>query len=76
METQLATRRRHQRHSYADPTTMNMSYTPEELEFLKAIQRYKEEKRRPYPSWHEVLEVLKSLGYMRIGYETDPQGTP
>ncbi len=40
-------------------------YTPDELEFLRAIDHYKREKRRPYPEWWEVLEVIKSLGYRK-----------
>lgn len=41
-------------------------YTEDELEFLKAIERYKREARRPFPTWKEVLEVLKSLGYEKV----------
>lgn len=41
-------------------------YTDEELEFLKAIDRYKRVNRKPYPSWREVFMVLKSLGYEKV----------
>ena len=41
-------------------------YTDEELEFLKAIDRYKRENQRPHPSWNEVLMVFKSLGYEKV----------
>ena len=37
----------------------------EALEFIKAIEAYKEEKGRPFPSWTEVLLILKNLGYRR-----------
>jgi hypothetical protein len=39
------------------------TYSDDELEFLRAMDRYKRERRRPYPTWTEVLAVLKSLGY-------------
>lgn len=37
----------------------------EVLEFIQAIDEYKRIHRRPFPSWSEVLEVLKTLGYQR-----------
>lgn len=39
------------------------TYTDDEAEFLKAIDEYKRSNRRPFPTWKEVLEVLRSLGY-------------
>lgn len=38
----------------------------EVLEFIQAIDEYKRINRRPFPSWSEVLEVLKALGYNRV----------
>lgn len=35
------------------------------LEFITAIDEYKRLHRRPFPTWSEVLEILKSLGYSR-----------
>ena len=37
----------------------------EVLEFITAIDEYKRLHRRPFPTWSEVLEVLKGLGYSR-----------
>lgn len=37
--------------------------TGEVLEFITAIDEYKRIHGRPFPSWSEVLEILKSLGY-------------
>lgn len=37
----------------------------DDLEFLKAIQFYKEQVN-PFPAWSEVLEVLRSLGYRKV----------
>jgi hypothetical protein len=53
-----------------DPTTCERDYTEEELEFMKAMERYKRENRRPFPTWSEVLEVLRSLGYRRVAEPT------
>jgi hypothetical protein len=38
---------------------------PEVIEFITAIDDYKRLNRRPFPTWSEVLEILKSLGYER-----------
>ncbi|SIO38996.1 hypothetical protein SAMN05444166_4309 [Singulisphaera sp. GP187] len=48
-----------------DPTTCDPDYSPEELEFILAIQQYKQTSGRKFPTWREVLEVLLSLGYER-----------
>jgi hypothetical protein len=39
---------------------------PEVLEFITAIDEYKRLHRRPFPTWSEVLEIVKTLGYSRI----------
>lgn len=41
-------------------------YTPEQVEFLKAISNYKTMRQRPHPSWGEVLAVVRSLGYRKV----------
>jgi hypothetical protein len=38
-------------------------FSDEERAFLAAMDRYKRERRRPFPTWHEVLLVARSLGY-------------
>jgi hypothetical protein len=37
----------------------------EALEFIAAIERFKKQHSRPFPSWSEVLLVLRQLGYRR-----------
>ena len=37
----------------------------ESLEFIQAIEVFKKTKRRPFPTWVEVLQVLKDLGYRK-----------
>ena len=41
-------------------------YSDDERDFLIAMERYKRENRRPFPTWSEVLEVLVSLGYRKV----------
>ena len=36
-----------------------------ELEFMQAMQAYKLSSGRMFPTWSEVLEVLRSLGYQK-----------
>jgi hypothetical protein len=35
----------------------------EVIEFITAIDEYKRLNQRPFPSWSEVLEIVKGLGY-------------
>jgi hypothetical protein len=67
-------RRTSERRRLIDPTTCERDYTDEETMFMKAMERYKRENRRPFPTWSEVLEVLSSLGYRKVAEETDPPG--
>jgi hypothetical protein len=41
-------------------------YSDDELDFLRAIERFKRENSRPHPTWAEVLAVAKSIGYRRV----------
>ena len=38
----------------------------EQFEFLMAIKEYKEKNARPFPTWTEVLELIKALGYRKV----------
>jgi len=40
--------------------------TNEQFEFLMAINEYKQVNDRPFPTWTEVLDVIKALGYRRV----------
>lgn len=40
--------------------------TGDELEFIKACERYMRENRRPFPKFTEILAVAKSLGYRKM----------
>ena len=67
-------RRTSERRRLIDPTTCERDYNDEETDFMKAMDRYKRENRRPFPTWSEVLEVLRSLGYRRVAEPTDLPG--
>ncbi len=41
--------------------------TEAEMEFMRAMQLYKQASGRMFPTWSEVLEVLKGLGYEKVG---------
>lgn len=51
------------RRRFIDPTTCDRAYSPQELEFMQAMHTYKQRSGRMFPTWSEVLEVLRSLGY-------------
>jgi hypothetical protein len=38
----------------------------EQFAFLMAIDEYKKQNARPFPTWTEVLEVIKALGYRKV----------
>jgi hypothetical protein len=45
--------------------------TDEQFEFIKAINEYKEVNRRPFPTWTEVLDVIRALGYRKVAERED-----
>ena len=59
-----------ERRRQIDPTTCERDYNNEEIEFMKAMDQYKRENRRPFPTWSEVLEVLRALGYQKTGSQS------
>ena len=40
--------------------------TAEQFEFCMAIQTYKKVNKKLYPTWTEVLEVIRQLGYRKV----------
>jgi hypothetical protein len=46
-----------------DPTTCERDYTPDEIEFMGAMDQYKRHNGRMFPTCSEILEVIKTLGY-------------
>ena len=41
-------------------------YDEDEKDFMLAMDRYKRARGRPFPTWCEVLAVLKSRGWRRV----------
>jgi hypothetical protein len=54
-----------------DPTTFEKQYTVLELEFMNAMQRFKDQSGKSFPSYGEVLKVAAALGYRRVVIEPD-----
>jgi hypothetical protein len=54
------------RRRFVDPTTCERDYSQAELEFMLAMSEYKQKSGRMFPTWCEVLEVLRSLGYEKF----------
>ena len=50
-----------------DPTTCERDYTDQEVEFMNALDDYKRKSGRMFPTCSEVLEVIRSLGYVKAG---------
>jgi hypothetical protein len=49
----------------ADPPTPERDNAAAEMELIRAMQDSKQRSGRMFPTWSEVLEVLKSLGYQK-----------
>jgi hypothetical protein len=47
------------------PTNSNSNRSAAEREFMAAMQQYKQDSGRMFPTWSEVLEVLQNLGYRK-----------
>jgi len=65
-----------ERRRQIDPTTCERDYSDDEIQFMKAMDQYKRDNRRPFPTWSEVLEVLRALGYRKIAEPTALPGLP
>jgi len=46
----------------------------EQFEFIMAVNEYKKKNTRPFPTWTEVLELVKALGYRKVA-EPQPLAT-
>jgi hypothetical protein len=54
------------RRRHIDPTTCERDYQPDEVEFMQAVEQYKRRSGRQFPTCSELLEVVRSLGYVRL----------
>jgi hypothetical protein len=70
---------RKERRRRIDPTTFEKQYTEDELEFMNAMQRFKVQSCKSFPSHGEVLQVAYSLGYRKVSAAPSAEsgvGTP
>jgi len=44
--------------------------TEYQFEFVMAIETYKKLNKRMYPTWTEILEILRQLGYRKVHHRT------
>jgi hypothetical protein len=44
--------------------------TTEQFEFVMAIETYKKVNKRMYPTWTEILEIVRQLGYKKVQTRT------
>ena len=58
---EIASRRRS-----IDPATCERDYDSSEVEFMQALEQYKNDSGRRFPTCSEILTVLRSLGYVRV----------
>jgi len=73
-ERRLSDRRKVERRRMIDPTTCERDYREDEVEFMRAMDDYKRRSGRQFPTWSEVLEVLRDLGYRKIAEPTRSYG--
>ena len=69
VERRKAERRKVPRRRQIDPTTCERDYSQDELEFMHALDAYKRANGRMFPTCSEILEVIRSMGYVRMPAE-------
>jgi len=65
-------RAKKERRRRIDPTTFDKQYSDDEMEFMNAVQRFKEQSGKAFPSYGEVLKVAVRLGYRQFIDEPCP----
>src|SRR4051812_26240489 len=70
-ERRQTDRRKVERRRQIDPTTCERDYTPDQVDFMKAMDLYKRRSGRQFPTWSEVLEVIENLGYRKVAQPTE-----
>ena len=75
-EKKLERRKKVQRRRQIDPTTCERDYSMEQVEFMTALDDYKRNSGRMFPTCSEILEVLLGLGYAKalpVAQQEEPQ---
>jgi len=65
-----------ERRRRVDPTTFEKQYTDEELEFMNAMQHFKVQSGKSFPTHGDVLRVAFSLGYRKLVPAEPPAAEP
>jgi hypothetical protein len=58
-------RKRKERRRRIDPTTFEKQYTEEEMEFMTAMQQFKNQSGKSFPSHGDILRIAARLGYRK-----------
>ncbi|MDR3639680.1 MAG: hypothetical protein P4L84_38120 [Isosphaeraceae bacterium] len=69
-------RAKKERRRRIDPTTFEKQYTDDELEFMNAMQRYKVQTGKSFPTHGEVLMIAQQLGYRKGQGPETPTAEP
>ena len=59
-------RKKVSRRRQIDPTTCERDYSDQEVEFMNALEKYKRQSGRMFPTCSEVLEVIRGLDYVQL----------
>lgn len=70
-ERRQSSRRKVERRRQIDPTTCERDYSADEVDFMRAMDEYKRRSGRQFPTWSEVLEVLRAMGYRKVEEPTE-----
>ena len=70
-ERRQSSRRKVERRRQIDPTTCERDYSADEVDFMRAMDEYKRRSGRQFPTWSEVLEVLRAMGYRKVAEPTE-----
>ena len=62
----LERRKKVSRRRQIDPTTCERDYSEQEVEFMNALEKYKRQSGRMFPTCSEVLEVIRGLDYVQL----------
>jgi len=65
----VATKRRSRRKAFTpgmSSATIGAELSQDDVEFGLTIDRYKRENNRPFPTWSEVLAIVRALGYRKV----------
>ncbi len=68
-------RARKERRRRIDPTTFEKQYTDDEIEFMNAVQHFKTQSGKSFPSHGDILRIAARLGY-RKSYDLDDTQEP